>query len=213
MAWVSGACNAVQGRLLCSPGWKPLGQIIWLPQWTTPFTEGSLALLNSFPAFHSSFPALLRCSSADAVLSSFKYTISLSLYYWEYLPWLLEQQLNVSACHFVFVIHDTNLSQSLWEHTKWLVLNKQTKILPVKHRSPGVCIGRLWLRWLANDSDVHSNPQRLFSWVYICSLLSTLPSLSQITGSLFWSVMLWPKFCSIKRAIILQTCPRNKDTW
>lgn len=100
--------------------WRELG-LIW-----TSFLHSTIDFLT-----------LLICSSANAVFSSFNYEISLSLYYWEYLARFLKQQLNLSACHFVFIIHDSNLSNSLWDHIKWLVLNKQTNPQS-QHLSQGV---------------------------------------------------------------------------
>ena len=43
-----------------------------------------------------------------------------------------------------------------------------------------------------------------------CSYL-LLPSYHKGWCAVFQTVLLWPKFCSIMKAIILKTCRRNKD--
>ena len=152
--------------------WRELG-LIW-----TSFLHSTIDFLT-----------LLICSSANAVFSSFNYAISLSLYYWEYLTRFLKQQLNLSACHFVFIIHDSNLSHGLWDHIKWLVLNKQTKIRRV-NICPKVCrmlVASMALEWSASDLGVHPGPQRLLSWAYGCLFLSTVPLITN-TGVLFSGV-------------------------
>lgn len=145
-------------------------------------SRGAWLYLNSLLLSTIDFLALLICSSAEAVFSSFNYAISLSLYYGEYLTRFLKQQLNSSACHFVFIIHDSNLSHSLWEPIKWLVSNKQTKIHPVNicPKVEGWLAASVACTWYVSDSSVRSNPQRLLSWIYGCLFLSAVHSLSQI---------------------------------
>lgn len=140
------------------------------------------------PFLHSTidFLTLLVCFSANALFSSFNYAISLSLYYWEYLTRFLKQQLNLSTCHFVFIIHDSNRSNSLWEHIKWLVLNKQTKTHRVNicPKVYNMLVALVALAWSASDSGVHSSPQSLLSRAFV---LSTVPLITN-NGVLFSGV-------------------------